>query len=253
VPQQAGPSPWDYSSDPAGDGLAQPQRWFENTALVVVSLLLCGVVGLILVWLKRQWTTTTKVVVTVVVVALTMIGVVGAVTDSTDSTSTGTGAGAGVDPDPTVSSTLAPRATSPPGTQPDDDPGIDLTYDDMQRFGFPIVFNATRQDIINVIEDDSLVVSVDTLAYDPDSATVLIALTPTYDFDSGVRDDAWLFMQAFAIFFDDGNWSDPDTGFAPSFDMTITTARYRCDSQTMKDIASGGVTREQWESACRVR
>jgi hypothetical protein len=46
---------------------------------------------------------------------------------------------------------------------------------------------------------------------------------------------------------------DPDTRFAPSFDMTITTARYRCDPQTMQDIVTGAVTREQWELACRVR
>lgn len=253
MPQQAAPSPWDYSSDPAGDGLAQPQRWFENTALVVVSLLLCGVVGLVLVWLKRQWTTTTKVVVTVVVVALTMIGVVGAVTDSTDSTSSGAGTGAGLDPDPTVGSTLVPPPTSPPAPQPDDEPEMVFTYDDMQRFAFPVVFNATRQDIIDAVEDDGLIVSVDTLAYDPDTATVAIDLTPAYDFDSGVRDDAWLFMQAFATFYDDGGWYDSDTGFAPSFDMTITTARYRCDPQTMQDIATGAVTREQWELACRVR
>jgi hypothetical protein len=33
-------------------------------------------------------------------------------------------------------------------------------------------------------------------------------------------------------------------GFAPSFDMTITTARYRRDPQTMKCIASGDLVRE---------
>jgi hypothetical protein len=35
--------------------------------------------------------------------------------------------------------------------------------------------------------------------------------------------------------------------------MTITTARYRCDPQTRQEIATGVVTREQWELACRVR
>jgi hypothetical protein len=46
---------------------------------------------------------------------------------------------------------------------------------------------------------------------------------------------------------------DPATEFAPSFDMTISTARYRRDPQTTKDIASGDLVREQWESDCRVR
>ncbi len=46
---------------------------------------------------------------------------------------------------------------------------------------------------------------------------------------------------------------DPDTGFAPGLDVTISTARYQCDANTMLRISDDAVTRDQWDSTCRIR
>ena len=45
-----------------------PQRWYENTALVIASLFLCCLPSIALVWIKRQWKKSTKVAITSVAV-----------------------------------------------------------------------------------------------------------------------------------------------------------------------------------------
>lgn len=46
------------------DELGDAKNWWENTFLVVASTLMCCGLGVVLVWLKRQWTTRTKVFIT---------------------------------------------------------------------------------------------------------------------------------------------------------------------------------------------
>jgi hypothetical protein len=52
-----------------------PPRWWENSVLVVLALLLCTVPGLVLLWLKRQWGLGTKLTVTGIILGLFLFGV----------------------------------------------------------------------------------------------------------------------------------------------------------------------------------
>ncbi len=209
---------------------------------MVVALLLVSVFALVLVWMKRQWSTTTKVVITAAVAGLIIFVLLSAAGDSSEQGLVATG------PIPT---TDAPSVAST--TLPADDVDVVLTSDDYRQYLFPMVFDATRAGLIEILEDDDLIASVITMAYDPDTAVVAVDIVPAFDFDSGVRDDAWAIMQAFGTLYDDDVWFDPDTGFAPGLDVTISTARYQCDANTMLRISDGAVTRDQWESTCRLR
>ena len=68
-----GPGWWQASDGKWYPPTATPQinkeridvnNWWENTALVIASTVMCCGLGLVLVWLKRQWPTRTKVFVT---------------------------------------------------------------------------------------------------------------------------------------------------------------------------------------------
>jgi len=70
LPPPPPPGGWDPTASQSVNEPVDPQRWYENTALVVVALLVFSVFGLVLVWLKRQWSTTTKVIITAAVAGL---------------------------------------------------------------------------------------------------------------------------------------------------------------------------------------
>lgn len=210
--------------------------------MVVVSLVLCWVVGLVLVWTKRQWTTTTKAVITAVVGVVIVAGMVLSAVESRSDRVGDAVSGTTPGPVPSLPSTID---TVPPDG--------DFTRNDMQRYGMPVLFEAARTDIIELVEDDWLFTGVNDFSYDTGTGDVSIDVTPAYDFDAGVRDDAWVLMSAFAVLWDEDSWFDPDTGFAPGLDVTISTARYRCDGDTMLELNLERLSREQWERRCRVR
>jgi hypothetical protein len=67
---------------PPGGGNPPPaprgSNWYENVAVVIIALLCCTPLGLVLVWLNKQWTTKTKWIVTAVILALAVLGGVAA-------------------------------------------------------------------------------------------------------------------------------------------------------------------------------
>jgi len=127
-----------------------------------------------------------------------------------------------------------------------------LSAEEMRTLVFPIVFDSTRDGVIEVLRDMTVIESVDQYVYDADSGTVVVGLTPAFDFDEGVRDDAWSVMRAFAVLYDEDAWLDPERRFVPALDVEISTAHYRCDGEVMMALADARLSRADWEATCRI-
>jgi len=135
---------------------------------------------------------------------------------------------------------------------------VGLTVEDIRESVIPLVFESTRAGIIEVLTDMTVVQSVDLYSYDPAAGTVTLDVTPEFDFDKGVRDDAWEFFRIFAGAFykagsDNDAWTLEDPRFAPNFRVTVSSATYECDGETMRDLADSMLSRTDWETTCRVR
>jgi len=133
-----------------------------------------------------------------------------------------------------------------------------LTIQDLRESVFPIVFDSTRAGFIAALTDLTIIKSVDLYTYSPESGTVTVDATPAYDFDEGVRDDAWEIFRSFAgvLYLQDSeneSWLFNEPRFAPNFRVTLTTATYECDGEVMRSLASSMLSRDDWESTCRVR
>jgi hypothetical protein len=70
---QVPPPPPTSGADLAGASGQKPPQWYENIALVILGCLCCWPLGVALVWMKRQWPTRTKWIVTAVVVTLGLL------------------------------------------------------------------------------------------------------------------------------------------------------------------------------------
>jgi hypothetical protein len=125
-----------------------------------------------------------------------------------------------------------------------------LTADDVRMYVFPIVFDATRENLIAVLGRDRVIESVDSYTYDEATGTVLLSVTPRFDFDPGVRDNAWMIARAFGVFYED-QWVNRDPEWAPNLRVEVSNAAYECDGATMRDLAAARLTRGEWENRCR--
>jgi len=142
--------------------------------------------------------------------------------------------------------------------EPEPNAEVGLTVRDIRESVLPTVFESTRAGIIEILTDMTIVQSVDLYTYDPATGTVTLDVSPEYDFDEGVRDDAWEFFRLFAGAFynagsDNDAWILEDPRFAPDFRATVSSATYECDGETMRDLAESMLSRGNWETTCRVR
>lgn len=152
------------------------------------------------------------------------------------------------DPDPTTEPEPEPEPAEPEPTTEQ----YELTEDDLRTAVFPVVFQSSREGIIELLRDHSLIQSVDQYIYDADTGTVVVSLTPEFDFDEGVRDDAWEIMRIFTGVYTTDAWLHPEFEWAPTLDVEISTARYRCSGEVMRLLADARLPRSEWEAQCRV-
>jgi hypothetical protein len=138
----------------------------------------------------------------------------------------------------------------------EEEPEFEVDEETARSLIFPIVWDSAREGTRQIIADMRVIETVDLYDYAADSGTVVLDATPVFDFDSGVRDDAWEIMRIYAgalyNYPDAGNWVEPETGWAPTLDVTISTARYQCDGDTMQALGDARLSRTQWEEECRV-
>ena len=145
--------------------------------------------------------------------------------------------------------TVAPTTTAAPTTTE-----LVLTVEDIQTLVFPLTFDANRAEVIGILDENFVVQSVDEYTYDPIIGVVRVSITPAFDFDEGVRDDAFEMMRAMAAFWSsDGIWVESGTGWSPSLNMSISSAEYLCNGEQMKAMADARFAREQWDAECRLR
>jgi hypothetical protein len=134
---------------------------------------------------------------------------------------------------------------------------FELTEEDARTVVFPVSFEATRSDFIQVFEDLYVVSTVDVYSYDKASGTVTMEITPEFDFDEGVRDDAWEIFRAFGTSVygpaPSDAWLLDEPRWAPNLRVVISSATYECDAETMRDLGDSMLGRSSWEDRCRVR
>lgn len=117
---------------------------------------------------------------------------------------------------------------------------------------FAGAFEGTRRDFIGAAEDLFVVESVDFFEYDATTDVLTLDVTPAFDFDSGVRDDAWELTRAFSAIWE--NFSEyQDIWPGPTWRVIVSTATYECAPEAMTALVDSRLSREQWETQCRVR
>jgi hypothetical protein len=151
-----------------------------------------------------------------------------------------------------------PSQEPEPESETQAQPEVELTVEDIRESVIPLVFESTRTGIIEVLTEMPIVESVDLYSYDAAAGTVNLDVTPEFDFDDGVRDDAWEFFRLFAgAFYNSGSdndaWTLEDPRFAPNFRVTVSSATYECEGETMRALAETMLSRANWESTCRLR
>jgi len=142
--------------------------------------------------------------------------------------------------------------------EPEPNAEVELTVQDIRESVLPMVFESTRAGVVEILNDMTIVQSVDLYTYDPAAGTVTLDVTPEYDFDEGVRDDAWEFFRLFAGGFyksgsDTDAWTVEDPRFTPDFRATVSSATYECDGEAMRDFAESMLSRGNWKTTCKVR
>lgn len=142
-----------------------------------------------------------------------------------------------------------------PEVEEETEPEVELSVDDIREVVMPLVFDSSRTGILEIINDLGIVETVDLYAYDADLGLVDMDVSPAYDFEPGVRDDAWEIFRLFSVFYKepDGAWLSENPRFAPELRVTISTATYQCDADVMRDLSDAMLSRSAWQSACKVR
>ena len=136
---------------------------------------------------------------------------------------------------------------------------VAITEEEARTTVFPVVFDSTRLVFIQTIEELYSVESVDSYVYDPESATVRLDATSVYASSGNVRDAAWEIARLFgssvySSLGDNGTWLLDNPRFAPGLRVTLSSeVAYDCDGETMRLLGEVKLSRDDWETACRIR
>jgi len=110
-PTGSGPTPPPLGVPTDAIPPAAAPQWYENVAIVVVSLLCCAPLGIALVWMQNKWSTALKVIITAAIAGVTLvfilIGAAGSTTSGTRASETEPAA-----TKPRTSATTAPGMTT---------------------------------------------------------------------------------------------------------------------------------------------
>jgi hypothetical protein len=123
-----------------------------------------------------------------------------------------------------------------------------------QRALYSAAFDSQRSALVSILNDKFIVESVDFLEYDPLTDVLTLDVTPAFNFDAGVRDDAWELTREFAPLWDI-SWvtENLDVWPGPTWRVVISTATYQCPPEAMFALVDARLSRQQWEAQCRVR
>lgn len=143
-------------------------------------------------------------------------------------------------PTTTVPVTIAPTTTR-------------LASREQQLSAVAAAFEAIRVGLADAIESDNQVdvASVDRLEFDQSGPTIVMNATSRYTTERILRDGAWAVTKSMQPFWSANNLASvPDV--IPSFRLTLSTVRYQCSGAFMVQLAQLRVSRDDWESQCRL-
>lgn len=136
---------------------------------------------------------------------------------------------------------------------------VELTEEDARTLVYPVVFDSTRLGFIEILGELYSVESVDSYVYNAETGTVELDATSTYLSEGNVRDAAWEITRLFgstvySTLDDGGSWLLDNPRFAPALRVTLSSeVAYECDGETMRLLGDVQLSRDNWESTCRVR
>jgi hypothetical protein len=199
-------------------------------------------------WKERSTKGKVGVIVGAMIVLLVVAGAFGDADTESEATPASTMAEA-----PRSEPTEAPTPTVPEAasTTVETTTTVPALTEEVWRGIFAGVFDGQRSDFISILNDKFIVESVDFLEYDESTNLLTLDVTPAFDFDAGVRDDAWELTRDFAPL-----WESIDEGNVwpgPIVKIVISTATYQCPPETMRSLFEARLSRQQWEAQCRVR
>ena len=136
-----------------------------------------------------------------------------------------------------------------------------LTKEDARTLIFPVIFESTRADNIELFEWHFTTSSLNSYTYDESSGTVVLDVTsaPEFDYELGLRESAYQLMGLFAgghySVAGADDWLLEDPRWAPNVRVTVSSVTYECDEQALRDL--GKVERSlsfsDFETRCLVR
>ncbi len=157
---------------------------------------------------------------------------------------------------PTTTTTVPPTATTtvPPTTTTTS--GIDLDDPATAALFFIFQFESSRDAIIEVLENNINIESVDKYiteaetAGEPTSAQVILDVTSGWASDDNQHDGAWEITKAMAILYE-----APDKGWysevwVPDFLLTNSGRDYNCTGDFMVQLADSRKSMSDWEAEC---
>lgn len=139
----------------------------------------------------------------------------------------------------TTSTTAAPTTTTTAAPTPES-----------VAAAFPSQFEATRSELIDVLESDRNVQSVDRFEYDPAQGAVILAVTSTWASPDNQDEGAWELTRAMAALWEptNGLWHDPT--WSPALQL-VNSGRYRnCTGEFMVLLADRRASQADWRANC---
>lgn len=140
----------------------------------------------------------------------------------------------------------APQSEPEPAAEPEPS----APSREVQIAAFETVFEENRVKLAQILEDDDNVESVDKLAYDSASQTVLLDVTSPWASSDNQVDGAWAIVRLMSTLYesDQGSWYQD--GFVPSFVLTNSGSKYTQSDDFMLRLAAFSASREDWEKEC---
>ncbi|MDP2182039.1 MAG: hypothetical protein Q8K99_05645 [Actinomycetota bacterium] len=144
---------------------------------------------------------------------------------------------------------LKAAATTPSEPAPEPEPAAAPSLD-AQKAGFVAAFEESRVKLAGIVEDDGNAESVDKLAYDAKTETVILDVTSRWGSPDNQVDGAWAIVRLMSTLYDadEGAWYQD--GFVPNLRLVNSGRKYTQSGDFMLRLAAFSASRSDWEKEC---
>lgn len=148
----------------------------------------------------------------------------------------------------TTTSTVLQTTTLPPTTT---SAPVELTPAEYRAVAVAVWDSSMRKELIEALDNDRSVQSVDVALFDTDTDTIVIDITSNWSSFERQHDAAWEITRGFATFWDASDrpiFRRP--GWSPSFRLVNSGSVYACSAEFMARLADVLASRSDWQSEC---